>query len=88
MTLEKLSVADTAEIRRGGGREFINQKEGPISSWEKFENYPWPDPGICGTTHLEWYEKNLPDDMCIIGSGGFAHFAEFLSWLMGYETLC
>lgn len=26
--------------------------------------------------------------MCIIGSGGFAHFAEYLSWLMGYETLC
>jgi len=26
--------------------------------------------------------------MCIIGSGGFAHFAEYLTWLMGYETLC
>ena len=23
-----------------------------------------------------------------MGSGGFAHFAEYLSWLMGYETLC
>jgi uroporphyrinogen decarboxylase len=23
-----------------------------------------------------------------VGSGGFAHFAEYLSWLMGYETLC
>jgi uroporphyrinogen decarboxylase len=26
--------------------------------------------------------------MCVIGSGGFAHFAEYLTWLMGYETLC
>jgi uroporphyrinogen decarboxylase len=26
--------------------------------------------------------------MCVIGSGGFVHFAEYLSWLMGYETLC
>jgi uroporphyrinogen decarboxylase len=26
--------------------------------------------------------------MCIIGSGGFAHFAEYLCWLMGFETLC
>jgi len=26
--------------------------------------------------------------MCIIASGGFAHFAEYLTWLMGYETLC
>jgi uroporphyrinogen decarboxylase len=33
-------------------------------------------------------ERNLPDGMCIIGSAGFAHFAEHLSWLMGYETLC
>jgi uroporphyrinogen decarboxylase len=26
--------------------------------------------------------------MCIIAFSGFAHFAEFLSGLMGYETLC
>jgi uroporphyrinogen decarboxylase len=26
--------------------------------------------------------------MCVIGSGGFAHFAEYLTWMMGYETLC
>jgi len=40
------------------------------------------------TRSLEWYERNLPEDMCVIGSGGFAHFAEYLTWLMGYETLC
>ena len=26
--------------------------------------------------------------MCLIASGGFAHFAEHVCWLMGYETLC
>jgi len=26
--------------------------------------------------------------MCLIGSGGFAHFAEYLTWMLGYETLC
>jgi uroporphyrinogen decarboxylase len=88
MPLDRLSVADTAKIERVGGREFINEKEGPITSWEEFEKYPWADPGMCKSTELEWYEKNLPEDMCIIGSGGFAHFAEYLSWLMGYETLC
>lgn len=40
------------------------------------------------TKNLEWYEKNLPEDMCVVASGGFAHFAEYLNWLMGYETLC
>ena len=88
MPLERLSVADTAEISRAGGREFINQKKGPISHWKEFEQYPWPDPATITTARLEWYERNLPDDMCVIGSGGFAHFAEFLSWLMGYENLC
>ena len=88
MPLDKISVADTAKIGRVGGREFINEKVGPISNWEEFDKYPWPDPQNCSSTHLEWYEKNLPDEMCVIGSGGFAHFAEYLSWLMGYETLC
>jgi uroporphyrinogen decarboxylase len=26
--------------------------------------------------------------MCIIAGGLFGHFAEYLTWLMGYETLC
>ena len=88
MPLNKISITDTAEFRRDGGREFINEKKGLITSREEFEQYPWPDPERCQSNKLEWYEKNLPDDMCVIGSGGFAHFSEFLSWLMGYETLC
>ena len=39
-------------------------------------------------TRARMVRTNLPDDMCVIGSGGFAHFAEYLTWLMGYETLC
>jgi uroporphyrinogen decarboxylase len=88
MPLDMLVAEDTAGIKRIEGREYINEQKGPVTNWEEFEKYPWPDPGKCPTTSLEWYEKNLPDDMCIMGSGGFAHFAEFLTWLMGYETLC
>lgn len=79
---------DTAALARNGGRGFVDNCTGPITNWEEFERYPWPDPGKVTTRALEWYERNLPDDMCIIGSGGFAHFAEYLTWLMGYETLC
>jgi len=58
-------------------------------SWEDFEKYPWPDPHAPSLTReIEWFSRHLPDDMCIIGSGAFAHFAEMLTWLMGYETLC
>jgi len=82
------SVADTAAIRRTGGRTFVDEHVGPITSWAEFEAYPWPDPQSITTRALEWFETHLPEDMCLIGSGGFAHFAEYLSWLLGYETLC
>lgn len=84
------TVADTAgELSRAGGRAYQDEHRGPIMSWEDFEKYPWPDPNLpSATRELEWYQENLPEDMCIIGSGGFAHFAEFLTWLMGYETFC
>jgi uroporphyrinogen decarboxylase len=80
-------VADTAAHAREGGRSYMDEHRGPIGSWEDFERYPWPDPARATTRALEWYEKNLPDDMIVIG-GLISHYAEQLSWLMGYETLC
>jgi uroporphyrinogen decarboxylase len=88
MPLHRVIAADTAELERAGGRQYIDEHGGPITNWEEFEAYPWPDPHQATTRALEWYETHLPDDMCVIGSGGFAHFAEYLNWLMGYETLC
>jgi len=80
-------IEDTAPTRREGGRRFTDEHRGPIGSWEELESYPWPDYSRAGTRGLEWYQENLPDDMCI-ASGGAGHFAELLTWLMGYETLC
>jgi len=88
MPLRHLPAADTAELAREGGRSFIDEHRGPITSWDEFEAYPWPDPEAASTQLLEWYSDNLPENMCIIGSGGFAHFAEYLTWLFGYESLC
>jgi len=83
------AVQDTAEMSRKAGRTYQDEHTGPIMSWEDFEKFPWPDPHAPEATRdLEWFQENLPEDICIIGSGGFAHFAEWLSWLMGYETLC
>ncbi len=88
MPLRYDKADDTAGLRRAEGRDYVNEHKGPITNWQEFESYPWPDPQKASTRSLEWYEKNLPDDMCVVGSGGFAHFAEYLTWLMGYETLC
>jgi len=86
--LKRVAAEDTAALQREGGRRYIEEHRGPIASWEEFEKYPWPDPSSGSTRSLEWYTHNLPDDVCLIGSGGFAHFAEYVCWLMGYETLC
>jgi uroporphyrinogen decarboxylase len=87
MTFNKQIVPDTAELAHETGRSYQDEHTGPIQSWEDFEKYPWPDPEKATTRALEWYEKNLPDDMCVIG-GLCGHFAEHLMWLFGYESLC
>ena len=86
--IDRHSADDTASLARQGGRQYVDEHRGPISTWEEHESFPWPNPNELTTRNLAWYQDNLPDDMCIIGSGGFAHFAEYLNWLMGYETLC
>jgi uroporphyrinogen decarboxylase len=82
------TVEDTADLARGGGRSYQDEHTGPITNWDEFEQYDWPDPVPEESEKLlDWYDKNLPDDMCIIASGT-GHFCEFITWLMGYETLC
>jgi uroporphyrinogen decarboxylase len=82
-----LVTADTAALQRSGGRSFVNEHRGPITNWQEFEAYPWPDPSSFNTRALEWFQKNLPDNMCIIG-GLVGSIFENISWLLGYETLC
>jgi uroporphyrinogen decarboxylase len=87
MTYNRLLAEDSAALKRNAGRNFMEEHAGPITNWEQFEQYPWPDPNAPeATADLEWFEENLPEDMCVTCQTG--HFAENLSWLMGYETLC
>ncbi len=87
MPLRYTAVDDTADLAREGGRSFIEEHKGPITSWDDFEKYPSPDVAAAGDKSLAWYQQNLPDDMCLIGNAN-AHFCEWLCWLMGYESLC
>jgi uroporphyrinogen decarboxylase len=64
------TTADTADLRRAAGRSYINEHRGPITNWQEFEQYPWPDPHAAeATRELEWYQEELPEDMCIVASG-------------------
>ncbi|MCK5861462.1 MAG: uroporphyrinogen-III decarboxylase-like protein [Candidatus Hydrogenedentes bacterium] len=78
----------SSNMKRNKGRMYMDGNRGPITNWEEFEKYPWPEIKNITTRTLEWYEKNLPENMCIVAGGGFGHFAEHLSWLMGYTTFC
>ena len=88
MVMNSTSVDDTAILAKSTGSNYVNESAGPITNWDEFEKYPWPNVEKFTTLNLEWYSKNRPDDMCIIGSGGLGHYFEWMSFLMGYETLC
>ncbi len=78
------TVADSQV--RAAGRDWMEEHRGPIASWQDFESYPWPDPTQFRTDTIEWYDRNLPDDMCMYG--GAHSIFEITSWAMGFETLC
>ena len=84
---QNLTTVDTAALQRKEGRSFVNEHRGPISSWEEFEAYPWPDPARHHAPALDWFQANLPENMCMIG-GLVGSIYENISFLMGYETLC
>lgn len=67
-------------------REWVEEHQGPIGSWEDFEAFPWPKIEDIDLFPFDWMEKNLPE-----GMGCFdltAHIYELLSFLFGFETLC
>lgn len=87
LSIPTLVTADTAALSHSGGRGYIDEHSGPITTWAEFEAYPWPDPAAYDPASLRWYEQNLPADMCLIG-GLVGSIYENITFLMGYETLC
>ncbi|MBD3182493.1 hypothetical protein GF312_09390 [Candidatus Poribacteria bacterium] len=85
----ELSMSFPRPSRPGGdsGRSYAETAAGPITNWEEFEKYPWPDPKEANFYPYEYVNENLPDGMGLIvcHAGGMY---EHLSSLMGYETLC
>lgn len=81
------NASDTAGLARPDGRNFVDETRGPVANREEFDRYPWPSASSFNTGSLEWFEKNLPDDMCVV-CGNSGHILEDVTFLMGYETLC
>jgi uroporphyrinogen decarboxylase len=87
MVFHRSTAEDTSALQRNAGRTFVDSGTGPVTTWEEFERYEWPDPDKAGTQSLEWMSNNLPENMCL-ATTGFGHFAEHLTWLMGFEHMC
>jgi len=79
---------DTTSIggQHRGTREWTEEHEGPIRSWKDFESYKWPSVSDIDLSSLEWFEKNLPENMGVYDLT--AHILEMISFLFGYETMC
>ena len=85
----KLNPAGDDATRRDqarASRDWVDERAGPIQSWDDFERYPWPRVSNVDTRLLEWYEKNLPENMAIYELT--AHVLENVTWAVGYESLC
>ena len=58
---------------------------GPIQTWEDFESYPWPQITDVDFSDVEWFERNLPDN---IGMWAMAYLFQQVSNLFGFAPMC
>lgn len=58
---------------------------GPIQSWRDFENYSWPSLRDVNWKDVEWYERNLPDNMAL---WSMTYLFQMVSNLCGFQPLC
>lgn len=85
----ELAMSFPRPSRPGGdsGRVYSETAVGAVTSWKEYEEYPWPDPTELDFFSYEYINDNLLDGMGMISchAGGIY---EYLSSVMGYETLC
>lgn len=68
-------------------RNWADQHQGEIASWEDFERYPWPRVQDFDFHPFEYVNNHLPDGVGLIVSHGGGVY-EHLSDLFSYEGLC
>lgn len=64
--------------------QWVNEHSGPIQSEADIDRYNWPRISGVDFSQLDWYEKNLPEEMGIIHT---VHIFEIVRDLMGFETM-
>jgi len=86
ITMPKVRVGkDTAIIPKMGGREWVEEETGIITSWEDFEKFPWERMKLNLGNYYEFLNENLPDGMRTVVNGSL--YEQVLERLLGYEGL-
>jgi len=80
--------AENTAVMTANQRQWTEESSGPITSWQDFENYPWPDPGKTDLREYEFVANNLPEGMglFVCPTSGFLEIP--LNVLFGYQNLC
>lgn len=80
-------VVGNDPTREEGERSWTDQHTGSITSWEDFEQYPWPDVHGADLWPLKYINDHLPEGMGLLSCHGGGVF-EHLSQIMSIEGLC
>jgi uroporphyrinogen decarboxylase len=82
---KRIAAQDTAALPRNE-REWQDESQGVIETWQDFEQFPWPRPETIDFYPVEFVSRRLPDGMKMIflGPGGQL---ENIMWLMGYTPM-
>jgi uroporphyrinogen decarboxylase len=68
-------------------RGWKDHKHGSITSWDEFEQYPWPKVEEMDFSAMEYIDGHLPEGMGFISCHGGGIF-EHVSGIMSLEGLC
>jgi uroporphyrinogen decarboxylase len=86
MGTHMLVGSDTAALLREGGRTWVDETKGPITTWDEFERYDWCQVADADTYMIEAAASILPEGMgIVVRTRGVM---EWLMRLMGFEALC
>ena len=67
-------------------RSWVTESDNFMSTWEQFEQYPWPRYEDIDFGRLELLAEIMPDGMKVLGQTGGVF--EYSSRIIGYETFC
>jgi uroporphyrinogen decarboxylase len=95
IALQRFLGQELLRLRLTGGRvvhamprkagQWENEHAGCIQSMADFDRFPWPSVDGIDFRQLDWFERNLPDNLGVIAT---VHVWEDIRALFGYETFC